>query len=75
MPTLRIGTRCFHADERRVAREAERMFRMSAAQRRHRVETAKTRLARAFDAGRDAADDAVAGHVAAVLLSQGISEI
>jgi hypothetical protein len=73
MPKLQIGTRSFDADRRRVVLEAERMFRLSEAQRRHRVETAKTRLARAFDAGE--AHDDVARHTAIILLSQGITEI
>jgi hypothetical protein len=74
MPTLRIGTRVFEADARRVAVEAERIFKLSPVRRQHRLETAKTRISRAIGAEREASDRAVR-HAAATILSQGIEEI
>ena len=72
MPTLIIGTRRFHADDWRVARAAEKMFPLSEEQRRHRIERAKTQIARSVDAGREG--EAVA-EAAAALISQGITEL
>jgi hypothetical protein len=72
MPTLTIGTRRFHADAWRVARAAEKMFSLSEEQRRYRIERAKTRIARAVDAGREGE---VVADAAAALISQGITAI
>jgi hypothetical protein len=74
VPSLRIGTRVFDADARRVAAEAERMFRLSPERRAHALDAAKTRLVRAVGAEREAADGAVR-RAAATILSQGIDEI
>jgi hypothetical protein len=74
MPTLRIGTRTFHADARRVTTEAERMFRMSPERRRHRVEAAKTKLVKAVSS-KKGENAAAAREAAATLLSQGIFAI
>ncbi len=46
MPTLKIGTRTFEASNGRVVREADRMFKLSPERRAHRLEKAKTALAR-----------------------------
>lgn len=74
MPTLRIGTRTFHAEAHRVTAEAERMFKMSPERRRHRVEAAKTKLVKAV--GSENGDNAAAAReAAATLLSQGIVAI
>lgn len=75
--TLRIGTRSFAVNARRVAREAERMFKLPAAQRAHRLDGAKTRLARAGAAegieGRE--EEGAVQQAAAIILSQGVREI
>ena len=75
MAMLRIGTRVFHAADRQVLIETERMFRLSDAQRRHRVDAAKTELARIIGAERDDVAGPRIAHAAATLLSQGIAEI
>jgi hypothetical protein len=75
MPMLRIGTRAFHAESGRVANEAERMFRLSPERRRHRLETAKTKLVRAIDATENGDASAAASAAAAIILSQGIDAI
>jgi len=74
MQQLTIGTRVFRTEERSVVAEAERMFRLSAEQRRYRIEAAKTRIARSVDRERDDAGVAVREAVA-TLLSQNIREI
>jgi hypothetical protein len=77
MATLRIGTRSFAVSDHRVAREADRMFKLAPPRRAHRLDGAKTRLARAGGSegieGREG-DGAVRSAVA-IILSQGISEI
>jgi hypothetical protein len=75
MPTLIIGTRRFHADRHSVERAAQRMFRMTDAQRRHRLEAAKTQLVRAVDAAPDGVAPGSVRRAAATILAQGISEI
>jgi hypothetical protein len=75
MPTLIIGTRSFRTDERSVQVAAERMFRLTDAQRRNRVEAAKTQLARAFDDGRAERAQQPIRRAVATILSQGIREI
>jgi hypothetical protein len=74
MQQLTIGTRVFRTEERRVVEEAERMFRLTAAQRRYRIEAAKTRIARSVDREREEGGAAVRQAVA-TLLSQNIREI
>jgi hypothetical protein len=75
MPTLTLGTRAYQVSEHRVRRQSERMFKMSAERRNHRLDRAKTQLARsARDADSDGAA-AAAKEAAAILLSQGIKEI
>ena len=75
MPTLSVGTRSYEVSEHRVRRQSERMFKMSAEQRNHRLDRAKTQLARsARDADSDGAA-AAAKEAAAILLSQGIEII
>jgi hypothetical protein len=75
--TLRIGTRAFAVSAARVAREADRMLKLPAAQRAHRLDGAKTRLARAGGAegieGRE--EDGAVQRAAAIILSQGVTEI
>jgi hypothetical protein len=76
MPTLKIGTRTFEASTARVVRQAERMFKLSQARRAHRLEKAKTDLARIGDAkGKDAEGLPAAKRAAAIIVSQGINEI
>lgn len=78
MPTLKIGTRSFVVSQARVAREADAMFRrMSPAQRAHRVDAAKTALARKVGAREGAAGDQGGDirRAVAILISQGIVEI
>ena len=75
MPTLILGTRSYEVSEHRVRRQSERMFKMSAEQRNHRLDRAKTQLARsAREADSDGAA-AAAKQAAAILLSQGIKEL
>jgi hypothetical protein len=75
MPTLSVGTRSYEVSEHRVRRQSERMFKMNAERRNHRLDRAKTQLARsARDADSDGAA-ATAKEAAAILLSQGIKEI
>ena len=76
MSTLKIGTRTFEASTARVVRQAERMFKLSPARRAHRLEKAKTDLARIGDAkGKDLEGLPAAKRAAAIILSQGINEI
>jgi hypothetical protein len=75
MATLKIGTRVFHAEDRQVMIETERMFRLTDEQRRYRLDAAKTRLARVIGAEREEVADRRIAHAAATLLSQGIAEI
>jgi hypothetical protein len=72
MLELKIGLRRFGAVEWRVRQERERLFRMQPEQRRHRVDAAKSEIARLVNAG--AAAPALARPVA-ILLSAGIEEI
>jgi hypothetical protein len=77
MPTLKIGTRSDTVSNGQVAREADRMFKLAPPHRAHRLDTAKTRLARAA-ATKSAKNDAPppsAIRAAAIILSQNISEI
>jgi len=75
MPTLILGTRSYEVSEHRVRRQSERMFKMSAEQRNHRLDRAKTQLARsAREADSDGAA-AAAKQAAAILLSQGNKEL
>jgi hypothetical protein len=77
MPTLKIGTRTFDASNARVVRQAERMFKLSPARRAHRLEKAKTDLARAADAkgGKTMEELQATKRAVAIILSQGINEI
>jgi hypothetical protein len=75
MPTLSLGTRSYEVSGYRVRRQSERMFKMSAEQRQHRLDRAKTQMARS---GREADSEgaaAAAKEAAAVLLSQDIKDI
>jgi hypothetical protein len=75
MPTLTLGTRSYDVGEGRVIRQAVRMSKMSPERRGHRIDRAKTVLARS---ARDTdAPGAMAAEkrAAAILLSQGIDTI
>lgn len=75
MPMLSVGTRSYQVSEHRVRRQSERMFKMNAERRNHRLDRAKTQLARsAREADSDGAA-AAAKEAAAILLSQGINAI
>jgi hypothetical protein len=77
MPMLKIGTRSFAVDDAAVAREADRMFKLSVERRSHRFERAKTQLARAGgtkEIERGEPGGAVKQAVA-IILSQGVTEI
>jgi CO/xanthine dehydrogenase Mo-binding subunit len=74
MPTLTIGTRTYTVSHERVIRAAERLRKLSEARRAHSVDKAKTQLARAA-ASSDSSSGNAAKQAAAVLLSQGVSEI
>jgi hypothetical protein len=77
MLTLKIGTRSFGIREAHVAREADRMFKLSPERRAHRLERAKSQLARA--GGTKAIESAEPGggveQAAAIILSAGVIEI
>jgi hypothetical protein len=75
--TLKIGTRSFAISNTQVAREADRMNKLSQQRRAHRFERAKTQLARA--GGTKAIESAEPGgavrQAAAIILSTGVTEI
>jgi hypothetical protein len=77
MPALRIGTRSFEASQSHVVCEAERMFKLSPDRRAHRLERAKSELARA--GGEKGIESLKQGgavkKATAIILSQGIREI
>jgi hypothetical protein len=77
MPALKIGTRSFEVGQSHVAGEAERMFKLSPARRAHRLERAKSDLARA--GGEKGIESFKHGgavkKATAIILSQGIKEI
>ncbi len=75
MPTLTIGKRSYQVSDTRVTRQAVRMFRMSADRRNHRVETAKTQLVRSAQGSQSEGVLAAEKQAAAILLSQGVTEI
>ncbi len=77
MPTLKIGTRTFEASNGRVVREADRMFKLSPERRAHRLEKAKTALARDAAAKGAKSKETLPAtkRAVAIILSQRISEI
>jgi hypothetical protein len=77
MLTLKIGTRSFEVSRSHVALEAERMFKLSSVRRAHRLDRAKTQLARAGGAKGDEGLERGSGvrKAVAIILSQGITEI
>ncbi|MBV8653299.1 MAG: hypothetical protein JO255_17665 [Alphaproteobacteria bacterium] len=68
MPALKVGSRSVEVSPSHVVLEAERMFKLSASRRANRLEKAKAALA-----GGDRQGEAQ--KEAAIVLSQGISEI
>ena len=75
MPTLTVGKRSYEVSDPRVTRQAERMFKMSPERRQHRVEGAKTQLARAAKGSKSDGVVAAEKQAAPILLSQGVTEI
>jgi hypothetical protein len=75
MPTLTIGTRTYNASNARVVRAAERMFKISPERRAHRLAQAKSALARAGGAKGSTEDLPATKAAAAIILSQGVTEI
>ena len=75
MPTLTIGKRTYAASEARVTLQATRMFKMRPERRHHRADGAKTRLARLAQGKPSPGIAAAEKQAAAILLSQGVSEI
>jgi hypothetical protein len=77
MLTLKIGTRSFEIGNDQVAREADRMFKLSPQRRAHRLERAKTQLARAggTKAIESAEPKGEVRQAAAIILSAGVTEI
>jgi hypothetical protein len=77
MSTLKIGTRRFDASDARVLCQAERMFKLSSERRAHRLEKAKTDLARAANAkgGKSMETLPATKRAVAIILSQGVNEI
>jgi hypothetical protein len=77
MLTLRIGTRSFEVSKTHVALEADRMFKLSPERRAHRLERAKSQLARAGGTKgiESAKPQGAVKQAAAIILSAGVSEI
>ncbi len=77
VPKLTIGTRSFEVSEHRVLQEAERMFKLSPERRAHRLETAKSQLARAAGGKANTAMEQLPAtrRAVAIILSQGITAI
>jgi hypothetical protein len=75
MPTLTLGKRSYDASENRVMRQAVRMFKMSPERRQHRVDRAKTLLARSARETEVAGATSAGKQAAAILLSQGVEKI
>ncbi len=75
MPTLTVGTRSYTVSEPRVTRQAVRMFKMSPERRDHRVDAAKTQLARSAQGSQSEGVVAAEKQAAAILLSQGVKDI
>ena len=75
MLTLTVGTRSYQVSDPRVTRQAVRMFKMSPERRDHRVEAAKTQLARSARRSQSEGVVAAEKQAAAILLSQGVKEI
>jgi hypothetical protein len=75
MPTLTVGKRSYEVSDPRVTRQAERMFKMSPERRKHRIEGAKTQLARSAQGSQSDGVLAAEKRAAAILLSQGVKEI
>jgi hypothetical protein len=75
MPTLSVGARSYEVSEHRVRRQSERMFKMSAERRNHRLDRAKMQLARSAREADSENAAAAAKEAAAIMLSQGIDEI
>jgi len=75
MPTLTIGTRTYTCSTARVVRQADRMFKLSPDRRAHRLARAKSALARAGGAKGSTQDQPATKAVAAIILSQGVTEI
>jgi hypothetical protein len=75
MPTLTVGTRSYTVSEPRVTRQAVRMFKMSPERRDHRVDAAKTQLARSAQGSKSEGVVAAEKQAAAILLSQGVKDI
>jgi hypothetical protein len=75
MPTLTIGTRAYRVGNARVVRAADRMFKLSPERRAHRLERAKTALARAADAKGSTEELPATKAAVAIILSQGVTNI
>jgi hypothetical protein len=76
MPTLTIGTRTYTVSRERVVRAAERLRKLGEVRRAQSIDKAKTQLARAAAAGSsENSSGNAAKQAAAMLLSQGITEI
>lgn len=71
MPSLKLGDATIAVSEARVSREAIRMFAMSPGRRQARVAASKERLARAVKAK---APERNLKKLAAILVSQGVTE-
>jgi hypothetical protein len=72
-----IGTRSFEIHDSEVAREADRMFKLSPDRRTHRLGRAKTQLARAGGTKdlESAGPRGAVRQAVAIILSQAIEEI
>jgi hypothetical protein len=75
MPTLTVGKRSYEVSDPRVTRQAERMFKMSPERRQHRIDGAKTQLVRSAKGSQSEGLLGAEKQAAAILLSQGVTEI
>jgi hypothetical protein len=75
MPTLTLAARSYDVGEGRIIRQSVRMSKMSPERRGHRVDRAKTQLARSARNTDAPGATAAAKQAATILLSQGIETI
>jgi hypothetical protein len=75
MPALKVGPRSVEVSQSHVVLEAERMFKLSASRRANRLEKAKAALAGQGKKDDDGGRHGLVQKSAAIVLSQGISEI
>lgn len=75
MPQLTAGDRIVDVSQRRILLQAVRLFRMNPAQRQARIGTARARLGAWAKAPATRGDAGAMTREAAVLLSQGVTDV